>query len=393
VNHHEATAYCAWRSRVDGVDYHLPSEAQHHLMRAAGGRANNNLEFGSESAPMPPNELGLSDVFGNVWQWCADDFNPLPGSRPHPYYDDFSTPCYDGDHRIILGGSFISTGDEASPWARFHFRPHFLQQAGIRLVSSTDQGKPYRYARDGYESEEMLDRYLLLHYGTVSESLADGLPRESVGFPQRIAERLVRVARDHDVPLRRALDAGCAVGGATFALSKHFDEVVGIDASRRFIDAATRLARTGTLAYLRRDGAGRTSPLTATVEPRARRDRTRFEWGDLTDLDSGLGAFDALLVSNVLCRLSRPRAFLDRLTSLLLPGGVVLFATPWSWSDEHTPESQWVDGVEALADALGPEYQLIGRDDELATLRIHARRYEVIRPEITIWHRDRASTR
>lgn len=49
-------------------------------------------------------------------------------------YDDFSTPCYDGQHNIIKGGSFISTGDEASVFARFHFRPHFFQHAGFRVV-------------------------------------------------------------------------------------------------------------------------------------------------------------------------------------------------------------------------------------------------------------------
>ena len=38
---------------------------------------------------------------------------------------------------MILGGSFISTGAEATAHARFHFRPHFFQHAGFRLVSAT----------------------------------------------------------------------------------------------------------------------------------------------------------------------------------------------------------------------------------------------------------------
>ena len=54
----------------------------------------------------------------------------------HVLYDDFSTPCYDGEHSLIMGGSFMSTGDEASVFARFHFRPHFFQHAGFRIVSS-----------------------------------------------------------------------------------------------------------------------------------------------------------------------------------------------------------------------------------------------------------------
>ena len=66
-------------------------------------------------------------------QWCEDHIASLPASRGvHPFYDDFTTPCYDGEHNVILGGSFVSTGDEASVFARFHFRPHFFQHAGER---------------------------------------------------------------------------------------------------------------------------------------------------------------------------------------------------------------------------------------------------------------------
>merc|ERR1719152_342471 len=73
---------------------------------------------------------------GNVWEWCGDDFHPLDGFRVHPLYDDFSTPCFDGAHNMIMGGSWASTGNEASAFARFHFRPHFFQHAGFRLTTS-----------------------------------------------------------------------------------------------------------------------------------------------------------------------------------------------------------------------------------------------------------------
>ena len=92
---------------------------------------------------MGSSERPFGDVFGNVWHWCEDHFHPLEGFRIHPYYDDFSTPCYDGKHLMILGGSFISTGDEATVHARFHFRPHFFQHAGFRIVD------PLREENDG----------------------------------------------------------------------------------------------------------------------------------------------------------------------------------------------------------------------------------------------------
>jgi hypothetical protein len=133
---------------------------------------NLNLAWGS-SRPVDagqPTEAGFHDVFGNVWQWLEDHFNPLPGAKVHPYYDDFSTPCYDGQHQMILGGSWASTGDEASIWARFHFRPHFFQHAGFRLVRSDGDGGAARLDRAGssgqvYEDPQILNEYLLLHYG------------------------------------------------------------------------------------------------------------------------------------------------------------------------------------------------------------------------------------
>jgi len=147
VNYHEAQAYCRWRSKKDGINLHLVTEAEHQAMRIAGAfdgadlnnlvaprPFNINLRYGSES-PVDANSELFPDLFGNVWQWCEDFFNPLAGFEVHKLYDDFSTPCFDGEHQMIVGGSFISSGDEATAWARFHFRPHFFQHAGIRLVS------------------------------------------------------------------------------------------------------------------------------------------------------------------------------------------------------------------------------------------------------------------
>jgi formylglycine-generating enzyme required for sulfatase activity len=142
VNFHEAQAYCAWRAQKDGspVPYTLLSEGEHLSLRvqARGGRDwNIELVHGSEcpvDAYVSPGKFG--DVFGNAWQWSCDTFSPLVGFHPHPYYEDFSSPCFDGEHQMIFGGSFISTGDEASEWARFHFRPHFFQHASFRMSRS-----------------------------------------------------------------------------------------------------------------------------------------------------------------------------------------------------------------------------------------------------------------
>lgn len=49
---------------------------------------------------------------------------------------DFSDPCFDSYHNIIQGGSWASTGAQASVFGRFAFRRHFMQHAGFRIAQT-----------------------------------------------------------------------------------------------------------------------------------------------------------------------------------------------------------------------------------------------------------------
>ncbi len=146
VNFHEAQAFVRWKQNKDkaNLHYRLMTEPEHIQMRGPHYQhqvQNYNLNFKYSSAQPVQGTDGnknIQDLFGNVWQWAEDQFNPLDGFKVHPLYDDFSTPCFDGKHQIILGGSFMSCGDEATQWARFHFRPHFFQHAGFRMAASLD---------------------------------------------------------------------------------------------------------------------------------------------------------------------------------------------------------------------------------------------------------------
>jgi SAM-dependent methyltransferase len=50
------------------------------------------------------------------------------------------------------------------------------------------------------------------------------------------------------------------------------------------------------------------------------------------------GPFNVVFCGNLLCRLPDPMLFLDRLPSILKPGGVVVLVSPYSWLEEYTPE-------------------------------------------------------
>lgn len=426
INAHEASAYCAWKSAQDHRPYRLPSEAEFNRLRgviehdpvmdhagpplAAACGLNLNLACGS---PWPvdagaANALGVHDAAGNLWQWLADDFNPLPGAQVHPYYEDFSAPCYDGEHTMMLGGSWIATGDEASRWARFHFRPHFFQHAGVRLVQAAHDGGAVRLHAAGgsavYEAQQMVADYLLLHYAAAEVQMpwACG-PQAATGFPQRCAQWLLDGAERYGVTPRRALDVGCAVGGASFALARTFDEVLGVDLSRAFIDAARQLQQHGELDYFEREEGelGRTAQ--ARIAADIERSRVHFRQADACSLPAELVDYDAVLLANLLCRLPSPRALLARLggpRGLVRVGGLLALFSPYTWLEQFTPPPAWLGGytrdgaalhsADALKALLSAEGFELRREEEVPlVIREHRRKYQFIVTHGLLWQRVR----
>jgi 5-histidylcysteine sulfoxide synthase len=155
VNFHEAVAYTNWKNEIDKkknksqLFYRLMTEAEFVslqnresdpvLQKKHYSEYKNQFDFISNVNFKFSSPENVTDIVaGNVWQWVEDQFNPLDHFKIHQLYDDFSTPCFDGKHQMMLGGSFISCGDEASQWARFHFRPHFYQHSGFRMARTLD---------------------------------------------------------------------------------------------------------------------------------------------------------------------------------------------------------------------------------------------------------------
>jgi len=431
VNYFEASAYCAWKSEQDGAKspYRLLQEKEHLAIRepeqqnahdwtpgndklldldrvmvdeaelASGVEVNNNLHFGSESPVdrFAPNGRGFNDVFGNVWQWCEDTFHPLPGFRIHPYYVDFSTPCFDDEHQMILGGSFISTGEEASMWSRFHFRPHFFQHAGFRLVQSDETLKQ---KEERYETDALLNQYMLFHWGSEAEQRDDKISGR-VGHPQveNFVSATVDLVNRYSVEKGRVLDLGCAVGAASFELSQSFQEVIGLDYSQSFINAANTLKEKGKLAYSRHESGRFYTELEAKVQQGQKAERIHFVQGDASDLRApqamSMQGFDAVLLSNLMCRLPDPEACLKQFVNdeaLLNSGGVLVLASPNSWMDQYTPSESFIDGqsneqaIDKLA-AILQGFSLVHEGDLPFMIREHRRKYEYVVSHVTIWRK------
>lgn len=418
VNHYEAKAFCNWLASRDseGRNYRLISEQEHQAIRKKAGisnysadscPANIDLRWGSESPVYShPTEIGISDVFGNVWQWCEDDFNPLPEFRIHPYYDDFSTPCFDGEHKMIMGGSFISTGDEASPWARFHFRPHFFQHAGFRVVSSpvTNDGGAVLIGKDDehpYETQKMLSDYLLLHFGDSEQQMP--FMNELNGatkFPKRCSDLVTEWADKIGLTCNRALDIGCAVGGASFELAKSFGSVTAVDISQKFIETANSLKKTGELAFELVEEGQITSSHHVRIDD-LDRGKVEFRRADACSLPPEFVDFDAVLIANVLCRISSPMSLLNRLAGdrgIVKPGGLLVMTTPFTWMEEFTPREVWLGGfvdkdgaprysIDGLKKAMSSHFDLLHEDDMPLLIREHRRKYQLIFTKATVWQR------
>lgn len=246
-----------------------------------------------------------------------------------------------------------------------------------------------------YEADRILDTYLLFHYGTREQILA-GAALEEVGgvslgdacfrFP------VATVSETFDfstAPVPRALDLGCAVGRSAFELSKFADEVVGVDFSQSFIDAANRLAAGESLTYRRYAESHLADELVAAAPAGARRERVRFEVGDAMDLRRDLGAFDLVHAANLLCRLPEPGRLLDRLPALVKPGGQLVLATPATWLEEFTPASNQPSGLTLdHLDACLSEYFDRSEERELPFfIREHARKFQLSTSQTSVWRR------
>ena len=152
VNCLEAAAFCKWKSEKLGKKVRLLAheEGFHLRQNAKDLHANTNLNHYASPSPVDSEQFSgivdgekIYDIYGNVFRHSVSVLTCMRGFKTHPVYDDFSLPTLDGMHNHIIGGSFISMGDCARLNARYGFRRHFYQYAGIRYVHSPDDYSGY----------------------------------------------------------------------------------------------------------------------------------------------------------------------------------------------------------------------------------------------------------
>ena len=249
-----------------------------------------------------------------------------------------------------------------------------------------------------YETELLLQQYLLFHYGTGEDQLPYPFgPHEALFYPVRCVAEFVPYfcATGETV---RALELGCAVGRSSFELARHAREVIGIDLSRRFIQAAETMRERGEISFVRVEEGTVTTPLCGRLPAGIERRRCRFQTGDATVYDPSLGTFDLVLAANLLDRVESPTRLLENCVRYLRAGGTLILSSPYTWLPEFTPAEAWLGGrldpegrpiqtPASLRNILEPACKLLTTKDLPFLIREHARKYQWSVAQATVWRR------
>lgn len=401
VNCLEAEAFCRWLSATSGQRIQLPTEDQWHRLADVSERrevplrtaanANIHLDHYASSCPVDQFQHGdFYDVSGNVWQWTQTPTYPFPGFDVHGIYDDFTTPTFDDRHNLMMGGSWISCGNESRRSARYAFRRHFFQHAGFRYVQSSQEPT---VTSQYYETDRQLAEYAEFHYGDTFFGVDN--------FPKALADIAIDACAGR--PMQRALDLGCATGRSSFELARAFDHVMGVDFSARFIDLAVNLATIGSVRYTLVDEGELVSYQTRTLDELGLSEsakRVSFSQGDACNLKPNITAYDLILAANLIDRLYNPAQFIAQIHERLNIGGVLMIASPYTWLTEHTPREDWLGGfkkdgetyttLDALHAHLSEHFEPLREPMDVPfVIRETSRKFQHSVSEVSFWLRVR----
>ena len=134
LSFYEAEAYANYRGK------RLPTEFELEKAVSLDAPQLENCNFGwrfGETTPVNRFENeAFADLSGNLWEWTASNFAAYPDFKAFPY-EDYSAIWFDNDHKVLKGGSFVTSQEILRPTFRNFFRrPFRIAFAGIRLAAA-----------------------------------------------------------------------------------------------------------------------------------------------------------------------------------------------------------------------------------------------------------------
>ena len=171
VSWYDAVEFCNKLSKKDGLTpcysgsgtntkcdfsadgYRLPTEAEWEFAARGGNNSNSHEYSGSDDldevgwyncnsegqthdvGQKEPNELGIYDMSGNVWEWCNDWYDDYPDSDET---DPFGASS--GNRRVCRGGSWDDSDDYCAVSFRNYDDPDSCySNVGFRVVRSSSK--------------------------------------------------------------------------------------------------------------------------------------------------------------------------------------------------------------------------------------------------------------
>ena len=134
-----------------GLNYRLPTEEEWEYASKGGEKSKGYGYSGSDNldevawnysnsnnkthpvGTKKPNELGIYDMTGNVWEWCNDWYESYSSnSQTNP------RGASSGSYRVFRGGSWRSIAKYCRVAIRYHSRPDYSYNfLGFRLLRSS----------------------------------------------------------------------------------------------------------------------------------------------------------------------------------------------------------------------------------------------------------------
>ncbi len=148
VSWHDAQVFIDALNRETGMRFRLPTEAEWEFAARGGNKSMGSVYSGSDNFDVAgwtsansrntthpvkskdPNELGLYDMTGNVWEWCADYYGKYDASAQI----DPVGPAT-GSEKVARGGSWFNEAGMARPTNRGSNKPLVrATRIGFRLA-------------------------------------------------------------------------------------------------------------------------------------------------------------------------------------------------------------------------------------------------------------------
>lgn len=150
VTYFEAEAYAAWAGarlpteaeweKACAWDPHTGKRRRYPWGDVAPSASLANLDGGAlrpapvGAYPAGASAFGAEQMLGDVWEWTSSPLRPWPGFTPM-IYDRYSEPFFDGDYRVLRGGSWAVGREVLRPSFRNWDHPIRRQIfSGVRLA-------------------------------------------------------------------------------------------------------------------------------------------------------------------------------------------------------------------------------------------------------------------